>query len=50
MIIITQVEPMFIMGRQMFIREASSKMYAQPIFAIAQLAAAEMPYLVLGLT
>ncbi|KAF9512472.1 hypothetical protein BS47DRAFT_1363141 [Hydnum rufescens UP504] len=45
-IIIAQVEPMFIMGRQTFLREASSKMYSQPIFAIAQLAA-EMPYSVL---
>jgi len=45
-IIIAQVEPTFIMGRQTFIREASSKMYSQPIFAIAQLAA-EMPYSVL---
>jgi ABC-type multidrug transport system permease subunit len=45
-IIIAQVEPMFIMGRQTFIREASSKMYSQPIFAFGQLAA-EMPYSVL---
>lgn len=37
---------MFIMGRNTFIREASSKMYSQPIFAIGQLAA-EMPYSVL---
>lgn len=45
-IIIAQVEPMFIMGRQTFIREASSKMYSQVIFATAQLAA-ETPYSVL---
>ncbi|KAF8305589.1 hypothetical protein DL93DRAFT_2172546 [Clavulina sp. PMI_390] len=45
-IIIAQVEPMFIMGRNTFIREASSKMYSQPIFAIGQLVA-EMPYSVL---
>lgn len=37
---------MFIMGRNTFIREASSKMYSQPIFAIGQLAA-EMPYSIL---
>lgn len=34
---------MFIMGRNTFIREASSKMYSQPVFAIGQLAA-ETPY------
>jgi ATP-binding cassette subfamily G (WHITE) protein 2 (SNQ2) len=45
-IIIAQVEPMFIMGRNTFIREASSKMYSQPIFAIGQLTA-EMPYSIL---
>ncbi|KAF9514526.1 hypothetical protein BS47DRAFT_1343126 [Hydnum rufescens UP504] len=43
---IAQVDPMFIMGRQTFIREASSKTHSQPIPAIAQLAA-EMPYSVL---
>ncbi|KAF9515984.1 hypothetical protein BS47DRAFT_1341300 [Hydnum rufescens UP504] len=43
---IAQVDPMFIMGRRTFIREASSKTYWQPIPAIARLAA-EMPYSVL---
>lgn len=37
---------MFIMGRNTFVREASSKMYSQPIFAIGQLVA-EMPYSIL---
>lgn len=37
---------MFIIGRNTFIREASSKMYSQPVFAIGQLAA-EMPYSIL---
>lgn len=44
--IILLVEPTFIIGRNTFIREASSKMYSQPIFAIGQLAA-EMPYSIL---
>ena len=37
---------MFIMGRQTFIRESSSKMYTQPIFAIGQIVS-EFPYAVL---
>jgi ATP-binding cassette subfamily G (WHITE) protein 2 (SNQ2) len=37
---------MFIMGRNTFIREASSKMYSQVVFAIGQLLA-EMPYSIL---
>ena len=40
------MQPMFIMGRQTFIREASSKMYTQPIFAIGQLVS-EIPYSIL---
>lgn len=42
-IIISQVEPTFIMARGIFTRESSSKMYSQKIFALAQLAA-EIPY------
>ena len=41
-----QVEPTFIMGRNTFIRESSSKMYSQIVFALGQLMA-EMPYSVL---
>lgn len=42
-IIISQIEPTFIMGRQTFIRESSSKMYSQIVFALSQLGA-ESPY------
>ncbi|CAE6385299.1 unnamed protein product [Rhizoctonia solani] len=42
-IIISQVEPMFIMARMIFIRESSSRMYSQIVFALGQLMA-EMPY------
>ncbi|KAF8602772.1 hypothetical protein BDV93DRAFT_533391 [Ceratobasidium sp. AG-I] len=42
-IIISQVEPMFIMARMIFIRESSSRMYSQIAFALGQLMA-EMPY------
>lgn len=42
-IIITQIEPMFIMSRVTFIREASSRMYSPYVFALSQLAA-ESPY------
>ncbi|KAG9089211.1 hypothetical protein FS749_001533 [Ceratobasidium sp. UAMH 11750] len=45
-IIISQVEPMFIMARMIFIRESSSRMYSQIVFALGQLMA-EMPYSVL---
>ncbi|GAA6025142.1 hypothetical protein JCM11491_000230 [Sporobolomyces phaffii] len=45
-IIISQVEPMFIMSRMTFIREASSKMYSPYVFALSQLAA-ETPYSIL---
>ncbi|SCZ91281.1 BZ3500_MvSof-1268-A1-R1_Chr1-2g01305 [Microbotryum saponariae] len=42
-IIISQVEPMYIMSRSTFVRESSSGMYSQVVFAMSQLAA-EMPY------
>ncbi|QRV86887.1 ABC transporter G family member 11 [Ceratobasidium sp. AG-Ba] len=45
-IIISQVEPMFILARMIFIRESSSRMYSQIAFALGQLMA-EMPYSVL---
>ncbi|GJN91548.1 hypothetical protein Rhopal_004571-T1 [Rhodotorula paludigena] len=45
-IIMSQIEPMFIMSRMTFIREASSKMYSPVVFAMSQLAA-EMPYSIL---
>ncbi|CAH7685999.1 ABC-2 type transporter-domain-containing protein [Phakopsora pachyrhizi] len=42
-LIMTQVQPMFIMARDTYLREASSKMYAPAAFGIAQFIA-EMPY------
>ncbi|KAF8758804.1 ABC transporter [Rhizoctonia solani] len=42
-IIISQVEPMFIIARMIFIRESSSRMYSEFAFALGQLMA-EMPY------
>ncbi|GAA6025845.1 hypothetical protein JCM10207_002683 [Rhodosporidiobolus poonsookiae] len=45
-IIMSQIEPLFIMSRMTFIREASSKMYSPVVFAMSQLAA-EMPYSIL---
>ncbi|GAA6043179.1 hypothetical protein JCM8097_008713 [Rhodosporidiobolus ruineniae] len=45
-IIMSQIEPMFLLSRNTFVREASSKMYSSPVFAISQLAA-EMPYSIL---
>ncbi|KAK4052255.1 ATP-binding cassette transporter snq2 [Microbotryomycetes sp. JL221] len=42
-IIMPSIEPCFVGGRLTFIRESSSKMYSQPVFALGQLAA-EMPY------
>ncbi|CAH7685997.1 ABC-2 type transporter-domain-containing protein [Phakopsora pachyrhizi] len=42
-LIMAQVEPMFIMARDTYLREASSKMYAPAAFGIAQFLA-EMPY------
>lgn len=38
-----QIEPAFIMARSTYLREASSKMYSQEVFAISQFLA-EMPY------
>ncbi|KAJ6601432.1 ABC-2 type transporter-domain-containing protein [Mycena vulgaris] len=35
-IVMSQIEPMFIMNRRIFIREASSKVYSPFVFAIAQ--------------
>ncbi|KAF8758293.1 ABC transporter [Rhizoctonia solani] len=40
------LEPMFIIARMIFIRESSSRMYSQFVFALGQLMA-EMPYSVL---
>ncbi|EGO05281.1 hypothetical protein SERLA73DRAFT_157866 [Serpula lacrymans var. lacrymans S7.3] len=45
-IIMTQLEPLFIFNRRVFIREASSKIYSPYVFAIAQLIG-EIPYSVL---
>ncbi|BGP44752.1 ATP-binding cassette transporter snq2 [Rhodotorula kratochvilovae] len=45
-IIMSQIEPMFILSRMTYIREASSKMYSPVVFALSQLAA-EMPYSIL---
>ncbi|KAL7416554.1 putative ATP-binding cassette transporter [Mrakia frigida] len=45
-IIISQVEPTYIMARQTFNREASSRMYSSIVFSTSQLIA-EMPYSVL---
>lgn len=38
-IIISQIEPQFLAGRSIFVRESSSKMYSQITFAISQLIA-----------
>ncbi|GAA5828045.1 hypothetical protein JCM11251_005707 [Rhodosporidiobolus azoricus] len=45
-IIMSQIEPMFIMSRMTYLREASSKMYSPVVFALSQLGA-EMPYSIL---
>ncbi|GAA5979902.1 hypothetical protein JCM11641_007581 [Rhodosporidiobolus odoratus] len=45
-IIMSQIEPQFILARMTFLREASSKMYSPVVFSLAQLAA-EMPYSIL---
>ncbi|GAA6026255.1 hypothetical protein JCM10207_007194, partial [Rhodosporidiobolus poonsookiae] len=45
-IIMSQVEPTFILARMTFLRAASSKMYSPVVFAMGQLAA-EMPYSIL---
>ncbi|ESK96125.1 pleiotropic drug resistance abc transporter [Moniliophthora roreri MCA 2997] len=45
-IIMSQIEPMFINNRRIFIREASSKIYSPYVFALGQLVG-EIPYNVL---
>jgi len=45
-VIMSQIEPMFILSRMTYIREASSKMYSPVVFALSQLAA-ETPYSIL---
>ncbi|KAF5375215.1 hypothetical protein D9758_000491 [Tetrapyrgos nigripes] len=45
-IIMTQIEPMFIHNRRIFIREASSRIYSPYVFAIGQLLG-EIPYNIL---
>jgi len=45
-IVMTQLEPLFIFNRRVFIREASSRIYSPYVFAIAQLAG-EIPYSIL---
>ncbi|RPD82151.1 hypothetical protein L226DRAFT_497300 [Lentinus tigrinus ALCF2SS1-7] len=42
-IVMGQLEPMWILGRRIFIREASSRIYSPYVFAIGQLIG-EMPY------
>ncbi|TFK56519.1 hypothetical protein OE88DRAFT_1649845 [Heliocybe sulcata] len=42
-IVMSQIEPLFIANRRIFIREASSRIYAPEVFAIAQLLG-EIPY------
>ncbi|KAF9225228.1 hypothetical protein BS17DRAFT_778327 [Gyrodon lividus] len=45
-IIMTQLEPLFIFNRRIFIRESSSRIYSPYVFAIAQLIG-EIPYSIL---
>lgn len=45
-LILAQVQPMFIMARNTYLREASSKMYSPVAFGVAQ-TIAEMPYSIL---
>ncbi|BGO92884.1 hypothetical protein NBRC10512_008005 [Rhodotorula toruloides] len=45
-IIMSSIEPTFILARMTYVREASSKMYSPVVFALSQLAA-ETPYSVL---
>ncbi|KZT54856.1 hypothetical protein CALCODRAFT_437933 [Calocera cornea HHB12733] len=42
-IIMSQIEPMFIANREIFVREASSRMYSPVVFALGQLNS-ELPY------
>lgn len=46
-IIISMVEPTYILARDTFVREASSKMYSEVVFAMTQLMA-EMPYSIIS--
>ncbi|KAF8711513.1 hypothetical protein AX14_013219 [Amanita brunnescens Koide BX004] len=45
-IVMTQIEPLFIFNRSIFIRESSSRMYSSYVFAIGQLLG-EIPYNIL---
>lgn len=45
-LIIAQIEPQYIMSRQVFNRESSSKMYSSTVFALTQIIS-ELPYSVL---
>ncbi|EJC98670.1 uncharacterized protein FOMMEDRAFT_170902 [Fomitiporia mediterranea MF3/22] len=45
-ILMSQIEPLFIMNRRTFIREASSRIYSPYVFAIGQLIS-EIPYSIL---
>ena len=42
-LVIPQLEPIFLMNRRTFIREASSRIYSPSVFAIGQLLG-EFPY------
>ncbi len=48
-LVLAQIEPQYIMSRNTFNREASSKMYSSTVFALCQMLA-EMPYSVVCLT
>ncbi|KAH7886334.1 pleiotropic drug resistance ABC transporter [Phlebopus sp. FC_14] len=48
-LVMTQLEPLFIFNRRIFIREASSRIYSPYVFAIAQLIG-EVPYSILCAT
>ncbi|KAL1762505.1 ABC-2 type transporter-domain-containing protein [Schizophyllum commune] len=45
-VVMNQIEPMFIMNRRIFVREASSRIYSPYVFAIGQLLG-EIPYSVI---
>lgn len=45
-LVMSQIEPMFIFSRRVFIREASSRIYSPQVFAIGQLIG-ELPYNIL---
>ena len=46
MIVMSQIQPLWIFNRRIFIRESSSRIYSPYVFAIGQLIG-EMPYSVL---